>query len=205
MGFLDCFLGIIPARAGFTKGYFRYGKARWDHPRSRGVYSGFSTRSCNRSGSSPLARGLPRRRRLDRHGCRIIPARAGFTPGRCLPGFRGRDHPRSRGVYHGRQVCWGHVGGSSPLARGLPGPRDLPRGPAGIIPARAGFTATATRTGTTRQDHPRSRGVYRTHCRGPIPRTGSSPLARGLQFFRTELLNPRGIIPARAGFTRVSG
>ena len=32
---------------------------------------------------------------------------------------------------------------------------------------------------------------------------GSSPLARGLQFFRTELLKPRGIIPARAGFTRM--
>ena len=72
-------VGIIPARAGFTRGV--HGRAG-AHP-----------------GSSPLARGLPPgpgRRHSPR---RIIPARAGFTGG-YEPGSLGmRDHPRSRGVY----------------------------------------------------------------------------------------------------------
>ena len=50
-----------------------------DHPRSRGVYN-WGTLAINKyGGSSPLARGLPRRdvHHLDDSG--IIPARAGFT------------------------------------------------------------------------------------------------------------------------------
>ena len=71
--------GIIPARAGFTRGGLLAGRPPRDHPRSRGVY-------------------LPRcgGRRL----CRwIIPARAGFTRARLGRSARPRDHPRSRGVY----------------------------------------------------------------------------------------------------------
>ena len=90
---------IIPARAGFTTG--RSARMRWgpDHPRSRGVYDSGSRSSTSATGSSPLARGLPRklspsplpsgssplarglllpRLRLPRPH-RIIPARAGFT------------------------------------------------------------------------------------------------------------------------------
>ena len=70
-----------------------------------------------------------------------------------------------------------------------------------IIPARAGFTGPSHYRPWRRPDHPRSRGVYR----GLRPRDGrgrgSSPLARGLQPALTIAHTPRGIIPARAGFT----
>ena len=75
-----CAHGIIPARAGFTGRRVRVLRPGPDHPRSRGVYSPRPHPHYPPNGSSPLARGL----RL--HGdpallrCRIIPARAGFTP-----------------------------------------------------------------------------------------------------------------------------
>ena len=70
---------IIPARAGFTALVVHRPGDRRDHPRSRGVYRPAGTNSSRRSGSSPLARGLPVRDTdcPEHHG--IIPARAGFT------------------------------------------------------------------------------------------------------------------------------
>ena len=50
-------------------------------------------------------------------------------------------------------------------------------------------------------DHPRSRGVYRSLDRDRSRATGSSPLARGLQYVYHQWYQPRRIIPARAGFT----
>ena len=91
--------GIIPARAGFTSAQPPAWRRPRDHPRSRGVYSPTGSVRTLGSGSSPLARGLPRGYMNDMMDVRIIPARAGFT--RLLQG-RSRnywDHPRSRGVY----------------------------------------------------------------------------------------------------------
>ena len=72
-------MGIIPARAGFTKPVAATRASPWDHPRSRGVYSIRDSMVTPPSG--------------------IIPARAGFTflHSSCWGG--GWDHPRSRGVY----------------------------------------------------------------------------------------------------------
>ena len=72
---------------------------------------------------------------------RIIPARAGFTPGRRAWVTRLRDHPRSRGVYIDGVDDRLLKVGSSPLARGLP--------------------VSLMREPSRRADHPRSRGVYR--------------------------------------------
>ena len=112
-----------------------------------------------------------------------------------------RDHPRSRGVYpgHRRSPCPGS--GSSPLARGLQAAAGSFRDDARIIPARAGFTPVAGRCGRLPGDHPRSRGVYPRALRGRATTTGSSPLARGLQWIRNPGGPARRIIPARAGFT----
>ncbi|EGQ73021.1 hypothetical protein HMPREF9062_2123 [Actinomyces sp. oral taxon 448 str. F0400] len=71
--------GIIPARAGFTPVCCAPSGRGGDHPRSRGVYRCFGWRSTRRSGSSPLARGLPCTVRPIRVVAGIIPARAGFT------------------------------------------------------------------------------------------------------------------------------
>ena len=192
--------GIIPARAGFTRSAADEGRPLGDHPRSRGVYAIFSTRTRPVRGSSPLARGLldgqelgegevriiPARAGLP-HGwglrqccARIIPARAGFTTRADGPRRASGDHPRSRGVYPRVLAGCPDDRGSSPLARGLPVPGVglLPGG--GIIPARAGFTITHPLGRYIPEDHPRSRGVYMRRRRSSSTAAGSSPLARGL-------------------------
>ena len=75
-------------------------------------------------------------------------------------------------------------------------------GARGIIPARAGFTHPGGRTATPPADHPRSRGVYMLTVLLLTHAVGSSPLARGLPPTLPFHTLTRGIIPARAGFTR---
>ena len=117
-------------------------------------------------------------------------------------GRRRGDHPRSRGVYSRSPWDRTTAQGSSPLARGL---RETPfkllvreR----IIPARAGFTLASQSRRRSSRDHPRSRGVYALHQNGHLRSGGSSPLARGLHHGAVGPARARGIIPARAGFTR---
>ena len=71
-----------------------------------------------------------------------------------------------------------------------------------IIPARAGFTIRVTVYFDSGEDHPRSRGVYHKGIGKRSPKGGSSPLARGLRVRPMRDGEARGIIPARAGFTR---
>ena len=52
-------VGIIPARAGFTRASHHRDVRPRDHPRSRGVYFTRAVRRGSGRGSSPLARGLP--------------------------------------------------------------------------------------------------------------------------------------------------
>ena len=140
------------------------------------------TGTFSRTGSSPLARGLPSHHDRRASSERIIPARAGFTRGAFWPRPRSRDHPRSRGVY---------------CCKSRPGPIRVR-----IIPARAGFTPPAGTRPSRTPDHPRSRGVY-SPARATVPTgSGSSPLARGLPAHVRGRAGPARIIPARAGFTR---
>ena len=175
-----------------------------DHPRSRGVYYADTPQIETMGGSSPLARGLPTIPRAVVGRTGIIPARAGFTP--CLNGqdVPKPDHPRSRGVYASREAASTSGAGSSPLARGLRDPVRIDFGNVRIIPARAGFTKRVWDCWITRSDHPRSRGVYKTHAAQHTNSLGSSPLARGLRGITEIELRVRGIIPARAGFTAKS-
>ena len=94
--------------------------------------------------------------------------------------------------------------GSSPLARGLPAVTCGVTKRQRIIPARAGFTPSRPIIGPAGQDHPRSRGVYGAGLQGSRSSLGSSPLARGLLAQRRGASGRRGIIPARAGFTRAA-
>ena len=91
--------------------------------------------------------------------------------------------------------------GSSPLARGLHRIAVHLKIGRGIIPARAGFTHLKDECRYQAKDHPRSRGVYSFIFTAQISHPGSSPLARGLPEARNTIRIPRGIIPARAGFT----
>ena len=193
--------GIIPARAGFTPTGGVRGRGRWDHPRSRGVYPDGHSEPHYGSGSSPLARGLRLVEEVLRGDLRIIPARAGFTQYAPPSGRTPRDHPRSRGVYRIGERWRIAIRGSSPLARGLRGGIVDGHHVGGIIPARAGFTSGRTCLRGGRGDHPRSRGVYGRVMEGGSWGAGSSPLARGLHPRLRNQRVPRGIIPARAGFT----
>ena len=131
---------IIPARAGFTTPLRPATAAGTDHPRSRGVYADRVAYLMVDMGSSPLARGLRRPRRLPHGGYGIIPARAGFTRRRRRHLRGRRDHPRSRGVYLAVSTAIITAAGSSPLARGLPHSAGCVSTTTRIIPARAGFT-----------------------------------------------------------------
>ena len=153
-------MGIIPARAGFTRQGRSAPRLSTDHPRSRGVYPAAIGAIGRTPGSSPLARGLHEHHCRARRRRRIIPARAGFTAGDEPLQVCPRDHPRSRGVYH--HPGWGlrDGRGSSPLARGLHGCGPSRGWVGGIIPARAGFTFQPAYSSQPHKDHPRSRGVY---------------------------------------------
>ena len=94
-----------------------------------------------------------------------------------------------------------NIGGSSPLARGLPNSNVLVGIGIGIIPARAGFTIGSALIGDNEPDHPRSRGVYRHRVWLSAVGLGSSPLARGLLLIQVGAQPVDRIIPARAGFT----
>ena len=216
---------IIPARAGFTSVPGAHHHPHQDHPRSRGVYPLHPLGGGDPPGSSPLARGLriwgrastgssmdhPRSRGVYATSDQRYPQLGGSSPlARGLPprGYgpaRAReDHPRSRGVYFCLRTAVGHRTGSSPLARGLQvGVRVIHFG-AWIIPARAGFTAARSSPPPPRWDHPRSRGVYRSSQISPVRMSGSSPLARGLRVVSAIFLRMARIIPARAGFTRMT-
>ena len=134
---------------------------------------------------------------------RIIPARAGFTCRVFAPFLSCRDHPRSRGVYFTTIFAGPTILGSSPLARGLHQCFPVRAGGYGIIPARAGFTRDFLNQKIIDQDHPRSRGVYALCVMGHNAGYGSSPLARGLPQRARDAGANSGIIPARAGFTKM--
>ena len=192
---------IIPARAGFTGSPPLRRRNNEDHPRSRGVYSHAQLVGTSCSGSSPLARGLQIETMVLSHHFGIIPARAGFTPGKRRDRYHILDHPRSRGVYLMPYGAPSASEGSSPLARGLLMAASTYSVLGGIIPARAGFTVPSSCQLNSSRDHPRSRGVYSAARRRPRCAEGSSPLARGLRGPRPRRARTRGIIPARAGFT----
>ena len=196
---------IIPARAGFTTGYVVAQGSGTDHPRSRGVYRDGERGYPAPRGSSPLARGLHMRLEKGTVADRIIPARAGFTWRRGPHWKRAQDHPRSRGVYPDVDVLEETQKGSSPLARGLHPRARRDRSRIRIIPARAGFTVLSTGQVTIDSDHPRSRGVYPSLLSQYCFALGSSPLARGLRMANHRDVMLVGIIPARAGFTAMTG
>ena len=156
-------------------------------------------------GSSPLARGPPSTNSPPATAIGLIPARAGTTQRYPPPAWRGRAHPRSRGDHAvGAVASWAFTG-SSPLARGPLGGSVSLRSNRGLIPARAGTTRDGFSSKTRSRAHPRSRGDHADACAAGLVNQGSSPLARGPQFYRREHRRKLGLIPARAGTTLPAG
>ena len=155
----------------------------------------------------------------------LIPARAGKTrrrPGR--PPLR-RAHPRACGENELFSVSPEDTPGSSPRVRGKLSLSADSVKVEGLIPARAGKTASHGPRTRPHEAHPRACGenvVARSKSsgRGAHPRAcgenantaphalaleGSSPRVRGKRGAATRGRRPRGLIPARAGKTSHSG
>ena len=91
--------------------------------------------------------------------------------------------------------------GSSPLARGTHRLVSRLRAHLGLIPARAGNTASSGAGGAALRAHPRSRGEHLGDKEVAPLHLGLSPLARGTLSDLMEKPAWTGLIPARAGNT----
>ena len=93
--------------------------------------------------------------------------------------------------------------GSSPRVRGKPGkPLRSSPGPR-LIPARAGKTSQESWTSFDRPAHPRACGENHSAWQLVEPRRGSSPRVRGKLGGDGHGVQGAGLIPARAGKTRL--
>ena len=131
---------IIPALAGNTKVEVLSNIITPDHPRSRGEYCGWTTRSAVSGGSSPLSRGIPGGGESVVGATGIIPALAGNTKTTRLRPDAPGDHPRSRGEYSIPSEFLSLTRGSSPLSRGIRSGWQVYSDHSRIIPALAGNT-----------------------------------------------------------------
>ena len=132
---------------------------------------------------------------------RFTPAHAGNTHVNAEEAGSLEVHPRSRGEYLLTLHQTDPEPGSSPLTRGIRGPKPENVEKARFIPAHAGNT-TGSSNGTRRtQVHPRSRGEYRGVFFIPFFNTGSSPLTRGILFEKVGAIGVQRFIPAHAGNT----
>ena len=193
--------GLIPARAGKTKGRCATRASRRAHPRACGENGDVGGPQAGGLGSSPRVRGKPSSRQHRPPRQRLIPARAGKTP--CVevaPGFP-RAHPRACGENPRRRARRRGRRGSSPRVRGkLPGGLSWGN-KRGLIPARAGKTALTSSRSRTTPAHPRACGENLARLASPSPWPGSSPRVRGKHRVGGLLGDDAGLIPARAGKT----
>ena len=132
------------------------------HPRWRGEHRLAARRQSASTGSSPLARGTLRCARLIQSCLRFIPAGAGNTS---LPLNESRSwpvHPRWRGEHRRLVSSERSPRGSSPLARGTPGPQSRLAFRVRFIPAGAGNTYKSRTFISSTPVHPRWCGIALT-------------------------------------------
>ena len=171
------------------------------HPRSRGENTHGGSQFSAITGSSPLTRGKPGRRRSPSGPPGLIPAHAGKTASAFFCAPEARAHPRSRGE---NSAAFGWINGSlgsSPLTRGKRHLRPVVGPWRGPIPAHAGKTLLARPNAPEPTAHPRSRGENACTTSVPASMTGSSPLTRGKPRRRVVATVRPGLIPAHAGKT----
>ena len=150
--------GLIPARAGKTTPAASRSLSYQAHPRAGGENGNEGASVFAAPGSSPRGRGKRRGPTGFRRSRRLIPARAGKTPGLRRPHPGHRAHPRAGGentIARHRSIT---SEGSSPRGRG----KLARHGPAHdrdrLIPARAGKTTTWPGFLHATRAHPRAGG-----------------------------------------------
>ena len=133
-------LRLIPARAGKTRAPHPHRGAQPAHPRACGENYVHLVNALARGGSSPRVRGKLDPRPPPHQPNRLIPARAGKTPGSSTSPPHSPAHPRACGENMGVPIGVGGGGGSSPRVRGKRPPPTRRLWGNGLIPARAGKT-----------------------------------------------------------------
>ena len=192
---------LIPTRAGNTTRASPSLVPSSAHPRSRGEHQLLDLCRSRNYGSSPLARGTLIALIGSVLVLRLIPARAGNTPGLSPPRRQWSAHPRSRGEHVLLKSGSVFDSGSSPLARGTRHVGFRVGRDTRLIPARAGNTFHASQNEILSAAHPRSRGEHHRAMVSVSILFGSSPLARGTLNFLRESQRFSRLIPARAGNT----
>ena len=132
---------------------------------------------------------------------RFTPAHAGNTHVNAEEAGSLEVHPRSRGEYLLTLHQTDPEPGSSPLTRGIRGPKPENVEKARFIPAHAGNTTGSSNGPRRTQVHPRSRGEYSSFWQVGAPRGGSSPLTRGILWITDGWRTNDRFIPAHAGNT----
>ena len=135
--------GIIPACAGSTTRAYGCRSDHRDHPRMRGEHEVPLITALVKKGSSPHARGAPRRLPVSLLPRRIIPACAGSTKNYESIVAQLKDHPRMRGEHSAATICTCSNWGSSPHARGAQQHAVVVNRALEIIPACAGSTVAS--------------------------------------------------------------
>ena len=196
---MACKKRFIPACAGNAGQRAAPFSDRSVHPRMRGERSGFGSRTPAGNGSSPHARGTPRKSSQVARVARFIPACAGNAFTGELVASAHTVHPRMRGERVVALTRGVYGVGSSPHARGTPDAHDAETVQRRFIPACAGNARHSPSGSSCQSVHPRMRGERMWRRSDTVGVRGSSPHARGTrQLLPGHLIEVR-FIPACAG------
>ncbi len=190
---------FIPACAGNARATTAATASCAVHPRVRGERPKSSTATALFDGSSPRARGTPRRHAPRVHRRRFIPACAGNAAARSSSRACMAVHPRVRGERMTRRAAALLRLGSSPRARGTLGQVALVLRDARFIPACAGNALSLPSTNRMCAVHPRVRGERGAKATMLRANGGSSPRARGTLVGAPGGVRRTRFIPACAG------
>ena len=193
--------GLIPARAGKTTSLSASPTTRRAHPRAGGENGPTSYAGSLTAGSSPRGRGKHRPYWTPARRKGLIPARAGKTVIKNVCPGRAWAHPRAGGENAPAGATVTATYGSSPRGRGKRVPLARKANHLGLIPARAGKTATCLPAFPASTAHPRAGGENCYNTNGNRGVTGSSPRGRGKHHGGRPRAQGRRLIPARAGKT----
>ena len=173
------------------------------HPRTGGENPTTARPPTVTLGASPHGRGKLGDGELGGVLRRLIPARAGKTWRTTTLQGTSRAHPRTGGENPPQAHPTQWNAGSSPHGRGklhvLPQRRHAGR----LIPARAGKTHVHVRISAIEAAHPRTGGENQLAVDPTVLDDGSSPHGRGKPPITEISVTRGGLIPARAGKTRV--
>ena len=156
-------------------------------------------------GSPPRVRGKPAKNVKTGAEERITPACAGKTSIFACSSLKSWDHPRVCGENLKILVFKVAALGSPPRVRGKRSGQYSMGYCCRITPACAGKTSQEHNQRVSRQDHPRVCGENKGSSASEILSSGSPPRVRGKLRVKLVCMHSRGITPACAGKTSLSG